>query len=115
MAPPVVDSLTEEDGAAEIVLTEPLSPEIVSLEEPNKEVKLVVNATFTQAEDVPPAWENALLEIQSQDKEDEDLAPNAPNITIREITATGLVVFSFSEEMWVIPDDELDLIKSSIV
>ena len=46
---------------------------------------------------------------------DESVTPNAPIITIEEITDTGRVVFAFSEDMWVIPDDELKLIKSSIV
>ena len=46
---------------------------------------------------------------------DESVTPNAPIITIEEITDTGRVVFAFSEDMWVIPDDELKFIKSSIV
>lgn len=43
------------------------------------------------------------------------MPPNAPKVTIEEITDTGRVVFAFSEDMWVIPDDELNLIKSSNV
>lgn len=60
--------------------------------------------------------EQVLREKRRKEKEESAYVPPiVPVISIKEITNEGLIVFAFSEDMWVVPDDDLKHIKLSNV
>ena len=101
----------DEDGEGERESAEP--PSTV---ESNLDTVDADDSSSAQSAESYSVSEQALIDILLQQKnKQENESPTAPIITIREISDTGKVVFAFSEDMWVIPSNELKLIKSSNV